>query len=434
MVVSKSTSDNKVDSTPCPHTRCSWSKAILSSLSCGGGVRKSWVQRIRINGKTTNLGLGPTWQVSLAEAREMALGNHRVARGGGDPRSKGAPSFAEAAEKVIAIHAQGWKDGGKSEKQWRASLSTYAMPTLGSKPVDQINTSDVLAVLLPIWSSKRETARRVRGRIGAVMKWAVAQGYRQDNPAGDAIGEALPKTAPPKQHLQALPHAEVAAAVDAIRKSSAYWATKAAFEFLVLTAARSGEVRGARWAEIDLEAQVWTIPGERMKSKTAQPRPPVAAGSRNHRRGSRQRRQLRPGVPSATGRVMSDGTVGKLLKESGVEAVPHGFRSSFRSWCSDTAVPRELAERALAHVVRDSTERAYARSRHARPEARADGGLGRLHRRLAALRVLEHREGGVAWPSGGRLCWAPLVHVLQYGRAEVVEAGDHVAGQVLLVA
>ena len=331
-------------------------------MSCGGGVRKSWVQRIRINGKTTNLGLGPTWQVSLAEAREMALGNHRVARGGGDPRSKGAPSFAEAAEKVIAIHAQGWKDGGKSEKQWRASLSTYAMPTLGSKPVDQINTSDVLAVLLPIWSSKRETARRVRGRIGAVMKWAVAQGYRQDNPAGDAIGEALPKTAPPKQHLQALPHAEVAAAVDAIRKSSAYWATKAAFEFLVLTAARSGEVRGARWAEIDLEAQVWTIPGERMKSKTAHrvPLSPRAVEIIAEAADNADSSGLV--FPSATGRVMSDGTVGKLLKESGVEAVPHGFRSSFRSWCSDTAVPRELAERALAHVVRDSTERAYARS------------------------------------------------------------------------
>ena len=170
---------------------------LIVRESAGGGVRKSWTQRLIINGKPTTLGLGPTWAVSLAEARELALENHRAARQGGDPRSQGAPTFGEAVETVIAIHAEGWRDGGKSEKQWRASLNTYAMPKLGRKPVDQITTGDVLGVLLPIWGSKRETAQRVRSRIGAVMKWAVAQGHREDNPAGDAIGAALPKTTAP---------------------------------------------------------------------------------------------------------------------------------------------------------------------------------------------------------------------------------------------
>ena len=335
---------------------------LIVRESAGGGVRKSWTQRLIINGRPTTIGLGPTWAVSLADAREMALENHRVARQGGDPRSKGAPTFAEAVETVIAIHAEGWRDGGKSEKQWRASLTTYAMPKLGLKPVDQITTGDVLGVLLPIWGSKRETAQRVRSRIGAVMKWAVAQGHREDNPAGDAIGAALPKTTAPQRHHRALPHAEVASAVAAVRESGAFWATKAAFEFLVLTANRSGEVRGARWSEIDLAAQVWTIPAERMKSKTAH-RVPLSPRALDIIDEAAQYADGSGLVfPSATGRVMSDGTISKLLRESGFDAVPHGMRTSFRSWCSDTAVPRELAERALAHVVRDSTERAYARS------------------------------------------------------------------------
>ncbi len=335
---------------------------LVVQPAAGGGVRKSWVQRIRINSKATNLGLGPTWAVPVAEAREIALENHRIARQGGDPRSKSAPAFGEAAEKVISIHAEGWKDGGKSERQWRASLDAYVLPALGQKPVDQITTGDVLGVLLPIWSTKRETARRVRGRIGAVMKWAVAQGYRQDNPAGDAIGAALPKTAPPKQHHRAIPHHQVAAAVAAVRATEALWSTKAAFEFLVLTATRSGEARGARWSEMDLDEHIWTIHKDRMKSKIAH-RVPLSAraleildDAAKHSDGS--------GLvfPSATGRTMSDGTINKLLKQTGINAVPHGFRTSFRSWCSDTLVPRELGERALAHEIRDSTERAYARS------------------------------------------------------------------------
>ena len=219
--------------------------SLLVKLRENGRLSKTWSQRLRIDGKVTNVGLG-SWPVTtLKEAREKALENRREVEHGGDPRERIArvPTFAEAIEKVIAIHEPSWKDGARSGEIWRSSLRDYAMPRLGGKPVDKITTADVLAVLVPIWSTKRETARRVRQRIGAILKWAVAQGYRDDNPAGEAIGEALPKTGSPKQHQRALPHAEVGTAVRKVRGSKAWWATKAAFEFLTLTAARSGEVR-----------------------------------------------------------------------------------------------------------------------------------------------------------------------------------------------
>ena len=158
-----------------------------------------------------------------------------------------APTF----EKVIGIHGKNWKDGGKSAAQWRASLWDNAVPKMGAKRVDRITTADVMEVLLPIWSTKPETARRVRQRIGAVMKWAVAQGHREDNPAGDAISAALAKNSERRQHHRALPHVQVAAALERVRAAKAHRATALAFEFLVLTACRSGEVRGARWNEVD---------------------------------------------------------------------------------------------------------------------------------------------------------------------------------------
>ena len=155
------------------------------------------------------------------------------------------PTFAKAFETVIGIHAGNWKDGGRTEHQWRASVTAYAMPGLADMPVNKITTTDVMDVLLPIWTTKRETARRVRRRIGAVMKWAVAQGHRTDDPAGDTISAALPTDSAPRNHQRALPHAEVGAAIRRVRESGAYRGTVLSFEFLVLTACRSGEVRKA---------------------------------------------------------------------------------------------------------------------------------------------------------------------------------------------
>ena len=237
----------------------------------------------------------------------------------------------------------------------------YAMPKLGQMKVDRIATGDVLGVLTPIWSTKRETARRVRGRIGAVMKWAVAKGYREDNPAGDALGAALPRGGVRKQHFPALPHSQVAAALATVEASGVWVGLKLAFRFLVLTATRSGDVRGATWEEID--GDTWTIPANRMK------------GGREHRvplstqalQVLEQAREI-PGdtgliFPSVTGGVVSATAPSILLHKLGIQAVPHGFRSSFRDWAAEeTDCPHPVVEAALAHTVRNKVEAAYARS------------------------------------------------------------------------
>lgn len=323
---------------------------------------KQWVWRGTVRGKRVDLGLGGYPYTTLAEARQTAFEYRKLARAGGDPRAAAAaPTFEDALEEVLAIQRPSWRPGSRSEAQWRASLRMYALPRLGEMPVDRITTADVLAVLVPIWSTKRETARRVRQRIGAVMKWAVANGYRADNPAGDAIAAALPQGGVRRKHFRALPHAEVAAAVEEVRKSSTGISTRLALEFLVLTAARSGEVRGVRWDEIDVEAATWTVPAERTKSGREH-RVPLSRPALDVLRSAE-------GVgdgsglvfPSATGGEIASTTLAKAVRDLGLDCVPHGFRTSFRVWCGDTGVDREVAEAALAHVVRNKVEAAYAR-------------------------------------------------------------------------
>ena len=330
-------------------------------------ISKHWVWRGTVNGSRRDAGLGAYPYVSLLDARQQAYEYRKIARAGGDPvalkRKPDIPTFAEAVEIVIAIHRDGWKDAGKSEKQWRASLRDYAMKRLGRKRVDQIGTADVMAVLIPHWHTRTETMRRVRQRIGAVMKWAVAQGYRDDNPAGEAISAALPKTGTVRKHQRALPFAEVGAALDKVRSSGAFTSTVLALEFLVLTACRSSEVRLATWDEVDLESGTWTVPASRMKAKRDH-RVPLSARALDI---LDEARALSGGsglvFPSAHGRALSDNTISKLLRDLGIEAVPHGFRSSFRDWaaeCSDA--PREVCELALAHVNSDRVEAAYRRT------------------------------------------------------------------------
>ena len=330
-------------------------------------ISKHWIWRGTVNGLRRDAGLGSYPYVSLAEARQAAFEYRKVARAGGDPlalkRHQDVPTFSEAVETVIAIHREGWKNVGKNEKQWRASLRDYAMRRLGRKRVDQITTADVMAVLIPHWHTKNETMRRVRQRIGAVMKWAVAQGYRGDNPAGDAISAALPKTGAIRQHQRALPFAEVGAALEEVKASKAYWGTILAFEFLVLTACRSGEVRQATWDEVDLESETWTVPAGRMKAKRDH-RVPL---SRRALEVLHEAQGLSNGAglvfPSAHGRAIGDSTISKLLRDLGIEAVPHGFRSSFRDWAAECSeAPREVCELALAHVNSDRVEAAYRRT------------------------------------------------------------------------
>jgi len=234
---------------------------------------------------------------------------------------------------------------------------------LGRLRVDRIKAPDVMRVLLPIWNEKRVTARRVRQRISAVMLWAIAQGYREDNPAGAAVGAALPKNGVRPQHLAALPYAEVAGAIATVRGSGAYPATGLAFEFLVLTACRSGEVRGARWEEVDLEAREWRIPAARMKTNREH-RVPLSSRALAV---LEEAQALADGsgvvFPSERGRALDGAAIVKLVRDLGIGAVPHGFRSSFRDWAAEcTDAPREVCELALAHVNSDRVEAAYRRT------------------------------------------------------------------------
>ena len=330
------------------------------------GARR-WEQRLRIQSRNRTLGLGGCQLVSLAEAREKAFTNRKIARSGGDPRTerhkvRDIPTFAEAAARVLEQKRPGWRSG-KHPEDWISSLRAYAFPELGHRPVGEITTADILAVLTPIWHGKHVTARRVRQRIGAVMKWAVAMGLRPDNPAGDVLDQALGRHRVVVQHMRALPHSEVAGAIEAVRTSAASVATRLAFEFMVLTACRSGEVRLAGWDEIDLEAGEWTIPGERMKAQ--RPHRVPLSGRAVEILG--EARTLGDGgglvFPSSEGRPLSGSTLSTLLRGLRIAAVPHGFRSSFRDWCGECfTAPREVAEAALAHVVRDKVEAAYARS------------------------------------------------------------------------
>ena len=340
--------------------------SLLVKRTVRGDLAKSWSQRIIVDGRPHNLGLGTWPHVTLAEAREKCATN-RAARRRGElvltGRRRTIPTFAEAAEKVISIHATGWKNGSVSEKDWRASLRDYAMPRLGAIQVHRIKTADVMAVLLPIWNEKRVTAKRVRQRVSAVMRWAVAQGYREDNPAGEAIGAALPKNGVRPQHLAALPYVEVSAAIETVRASGAYHAIILAFEFLVLTACRGGEVRGARWSEIDFQAREWCVPAERMKAARTHRVPLSTRALAVLREASALRDNSGLVFPSVTGRPLSHGLLSKLVRDLGIPAVPHGFRSSFRDWaaeCSDA--PREVCELALAHVNSDRVEAAYRRT------------------------------------------------------------------------
>jgi integrase len=336
--------------------------------------KKFWVQRIVVRGRRREIGLGSVSLVPLSEARAKALENHKLARSGGDPlqakrEAKEVPTFEEAARKVHELHKPTWGNP-KHAAQFISTLETYAFPVVGKLSISTVNTADVLKVLSPIWTSKSETARRVRQRIGTIMEWAVAQGWRQDNPA-DAISHALPKQPRAKVHRKALPYSEVAGCIETVKASKAGLSTKLALEFLILTAARSGEVRGAKWDEIDwgdgatpATCATWEIPASRMKAKKPHRVPlsqraveileeaeKLADGSELVFPGTRQGRQL------------SDMTLSKLVKELGFDADVHGFRTSFRTWAQErTNFPREVQEMALAHVLDNKVEAAYARS------------------------------------------------------------------------
>ena len=250
-----------------------------------------------------------------------------MARSGGDPladkrRTQGMPTFAEAAATVVEQKQSGWRSP-RQAADWFQTLERYVFPRIGSQPVSEVASADVLAILTPIWHVKMRTARTVRQRISAVLEWSIAMEHRSDNPCA-RVGPVLGKQRKVVRHMRALPHRDVAAAVGTVRASRARQPVKLAFEFVVVTAARSGEVRLATWEEMDVNPLVF---------------------------------------PNRLGNPVKGTFLSELLRNLDIAAVPHGFRSSFRDWAAEeTDHPREVVEAALAHAVRNPVEAAYARS------------------------------------------------------------------------
>lgn len=337
---------------------------------------RSWILRATVGKRRRDIGLGGYPDVPLAQAREKAREARELIKQGIDPveQRKAARTaliaaqasritFDQAAARFLSSKRHEFKNA-KHAAQWESTLKTYASPIIGRLPVSEVELPHIVEILEPIWTTKTETASRLRGRIEAVLAWATVAGYRSgDNPARwkghlDAVLPKPSKVAKVKNH-RALPIDDMGAFMVALRKREGMAAK--ALEFLILTAARSGEVRGATWDEIDLKAKVWTIPAERMKAGKEHRVPlsdpavallealPRLAGS--------------PYVfPSARGGMLSDMALSALMKRMAVDAVPHGFRSTFRDWCAErTNYPREVAEMALAHTISDKVEAAYRR-------------------------------------------------------------------------
>ena len=326
---------------------------------------RSWIQRLVIRGRRCELGLGSVALVTLAEAREQAVANRKLARSGGDPladkrRVQGLPTFAEAATAVIDQKRAGWKTPEQAQA-WRGSLERYAFPRIGRRPISEVASADVLAILTPIWHTKPVIAKAVKQRIHTVLEWAIAMNLRNDNPS-DRVGPVLGPQRNIVQHMRALPHREVAEALATVRASGANPAVMLAFEFLVLTAARSGEVRFAAWDEMDTTEHVWTIPATRMKMKREH-RVPLCGRALAILAVARALGDGPLVFPSRSGRRLDLKQLRLLLERCGIAAVPHGFRSSFRDWAAEeTDHPREVIEAALAHAVGNKVEAAYARS------------------------------------------------------------------------
>ena len=331
---------------------------------------RSWILRVVIAGKRRDIGLGRYPDVGLAQAREAAAKHRSLIAAGADPiaekRKAAIPTFREAAERTFEANKPRWRNG-KHTATWWQSLERHAFPILGDIPVDQVGREDVLRVLSPIWGVRVETARRVRQRIRSILKWAMAHGYIDHNVAGEAIDGALPPMPKVKNHLRALPYAEVGELIEAVQRSQASLAAKWCLEYLILTATRSGEARGARWSEIDLDAATWVIPAARMKGH-AEHRVPLSSRAlaileevRTIDDGS----GLVFPSPTRPGKPMSDMTLTALLRRLKVadRATVHGFRSAFRDWAAEcTHAPHAVMELSLAHAVGNAVEAAYARS------------------------------------------------------------------------
>lgn len=337
-------------------------------LQVGTGGSASWIVRVQKDGRRRDIGLGSASKISLTVARERAAAARTDIETGVDPVAKrkkamGIPTFRQAAGQFIAEHQKTWRNG-KHGKQWTTTLERYAYPSIGDTLVSEVETPAVRDLLISIWVEKPETARRVKQRIGAILDWAHAKGYREAEAPMRAIGKGLPRQKKQATHFAAMPYADVPDFIDELRKRQSWG--RLALEAAILTAARSGEIRGATWAEIDLESGLWTIPAERMKAKREHVVPLSQAALSAFKRAAALKTAGHKFVFHGNKRdkPMSDMTLTKVLRDLKQPFTAHGFRSSFRDWVSEeTDFPGDVAEAALAHMVSNKTEAAYRRGK-----------------------------------------------------------------------
>ncbi len=347
------------------------------SLQISPSGSRSWVLRVKVGDKRRDMGLGAYPGVTLAQARDKARQARELIEQGHDPilereraqsqlraAQASAVTFEEAANAFINAKAAEWSNV-KHGAQWKATLETYAFPILGKLHVADVEQVHVLQVLEPIWATKTETATRLRGRIENVLDWAKARGHRTgENPARwrghlDKL-LAKPTKIAKVEHHPAVPVDDAPAFYASLQERDGLAAR--ALEFAMLTAARSGEVRGATWAEIDLEKGIWVIPAERMKAKVEH-RVPLAGRALELLKALVRVEGCDYVFPAARGGQLSDMALTAVMRRMGLDYVPHGLRSTFRDWAAEkTNFPRDLAEKALAHVLSNAVEAAYQRS------------------------------------------------------------------------
>jgi integrase len=340
---------------------------------------KSWIYRYAsATGKERFMGLGSLDTVTLAEARAKATDCRRLRERGIDPidardaqRTSAAVEHAKArtfdqcAEHYITAHRAGWRNL-RHLSQWKNTLATYVSPVFGDLPVGSIDVGLVMKVIEPIWATKPETASRVRGRIEAVLDWAGARGFRDtDNPARwkGRLENLLPRRSKVRavKHHPALPYVETRDFMHSLRQQDSV--TARALEFALLTAARTGEVLGAKWSEIDLKTKMWTVPGNRMKGGREHriPLSDPAAAVLERMLKVRENDYIFPGDRRAT--ISNMGLPRLLWRMGRDDLTPHGFRSTFRDWAAErTSFSREVIEMALAHAINNKVEAAYLRS------------------------------------------------------------------------
>jgi len=339
---------------------------LFLEVKPGGG--RSWVLRAQYGGKRRDIGLGALRSVSLGDAREAAYQIRRQIARGLDPVAERRrerqvmPNFRDAAKLVHDEHKASWKNG-KHQNQWLSTLETYAFPKLGDRLVSDIGAPDIRDVLAPIWLSKPETARRVRQRIGTVLDWACVKGFRQSEAPLRALSKGLPRQPKKDGHFAAMTYADVPKFLTRLRERESIG--RLALEALILTAARSGEIRFALWPEIDLTERLWSIPAERMKMNRPHVVPLSPEAIDVFGRATRYRAAssdlVFPGQKLK--KPLSDMTLLKILRDMEVKVTVHGFRSAFRDWVAEqTDYSGEVAEAALAHAVSNKVEAAYRRT------------------------------------------------------------------------